>query len=126
MERIRTVWDRFVSDVRAYWRAFLAVAVVVAALQLIFHDVCPVKIILDKPCPGCGLTHGCIYVLTLRWGRAWQANPASFVWVPAIAFWLLSRYLTGRESRVANGAIVAAALVTLVRYAIIFPQIVAL
>lgn len=124
MKQVKIIVDRFTSDVRAYWRLFLAIAGVIAILQLVFHNICPIRIIFGIPCPGCGLTHGCIYVLTLRWRSAWQANPVSFLWVPAIAMWLGFRYIAGRSSRVADTAIVVTAVITLIRYAFVFPDII--
>lgn len=122
MKQVKIIYDRIISDVRTYWRPFLAASVVIAILQLVFHNVCPFRIIFDIPCPGCGLTHGCIYVLTLRWHSAWQANPVSFLWVPAIAMWLSFRYIAGRRSRAADTAIVVTAVITLIRYALVFPD----
>ena len=57
------------QDLKLYGKPLLLTAMVLVAMQLIFHELCPMKILLGIPCPGCGLTHACLEILTLHWKR---------------------------------------------------------
>ena len=48
------------QDLKLYGKPLLLTAMVLVAMQLIFHELCPMKILLGIPCPGCGLTHACL------------------------------------------------------------------
>lgn len=37
--------------------------------------LCPLKLMFSVPCPFCGLTHACQYLLEGWWMRALQSNP---------------------------------------------------
>lgn len=114
------IFKRVLKDIKEYKWTLLILAVVLILLQLIFGDVCPIKILLGIPCPGCGLTHGCIYVVTFRWKRAWESNPVSFLWVLTIMLIISYRYVFVRKSWLVQGAIIITGLVTITRYILVF------
>ena len=97
----------------------LVVAIVLVTMKLVFHQLCPVKKFLGIPCPGCGLTHGCFYVLTFQWRQAWNWNPTSFLWVPSILFWIVNRYVLEKNEKWVLGVFSVTCIVTMVRYAVV-------
>ena len=46
---------------------------------------CPIKSTTGIPCPGCGLTRGCMALLRLDFREAFRCNPLSFA-VPFVFF----------------------------------------
>ena len=77
------------------WNCRVAIAVIavyLAATQILFGEVCPLKLLCGIPCPGCGLTRGCISIFTLQWGRSLEYNPASALWIAAIVYFVIRRY----------------------------------
>lgn len=97
----------------------ILIIVILLTMELVFGEVCPVKILLGIPCPGCGLTHACIYILTFRWKLAWEWNPAAFLWVPSILFWFINRYVLKRYEVWVRGAFIVTCIATMIRYMIV-------
>lgn len=87
----------FFEDIHHLYPVFFMLAVYLGFMQLAFGTVCPVKILTGWDCPGCGLTRGCLCVLTGQWKRAYLYNPASFAWVVLIAWLLWKRYFSDRN-----------------------------
>lgn len=65
--------------------------------QILFGCVCPFKIITGMDCPGCGLTRGCLCVLTGRVVEAISYNPMSFAWVGLLGWLGFERYFLEKE-----------------------------
>lgn len=110
---MKKILHRFTADIKAYWLPLLLTAIIFVGLKIIFNEVCPVKIIWGVECPGCGLTHSCIYILTLHWRLAWESNPTGFLWFISIFLWLWFRYIIGRECKGVNVLFVISALTSL-------------
>ena len=85
------------QDLKLYGKPLFLTALVLGMMQLYFHELCPMKILFSIPCPGCGLTHACLDILTLQWKSAWGWNPTAFLWVPSILFLVWMRYIKQRK-----------------------------
>lgn len=46
------------------------------------RDICLSQILLNKTCPGCGLTRATISITQFRFQDAWQLNKLSFIIYP--------------------------------------------
>lgn len=70
---------------------------VVLALLFLLYGVwgCPIKRLTGIPCPGCGMTHAWINVLTLHWKTAYMYHP---LWgLPVVFLLALFMKLRGHE-----------------------------
>lgn len=47
-------------------------------------DICWFHRSTGLPCPACGLSRGCEWLVRGEWGRAWQLNPLSYLAFPAL------------------------------------------
>ena len=62
--------------------AGLALGFLVLCALVAFTIGCPIKAVTGFPCPGCGLTRGCLALLRLDFAGAFHWHPLSFL-VPA-------------------------------------------
>lgn len=108
--------ERITNDLKSYWKPLAAAAAVLLFMQICFHDTCPFRLLFGIPCPGCGLTRGCLAVLTLRFREAMDYNPTSFLWVGLILLWGWQRYVRGRRHFIVMAAAIVVCLLTLIYY----------
>ncbi|MDO5804089.1 MAG: DUF2752 domain-containing protein [Clostridia bacterium] len=113
---MRNIFNRIKSDIHLLWRPVLLVAVVLIVLQVIFNEICPMKIIFGVPCPACGLTHSCIYIIMLQWKKAWLYNPTGFLWFISIFLGLVYRYILGKRSSIIMGMFILSSLASVIVY----------
>ena len=122
---IKSTIDELRQDLKLYGKPLLLTAIVLAVMQLVFHELCPMKILLGIPCPGCGLTHACLDILTLHWKKAWNWNPTGFLWVPSILLLLWMRYIKRRKIKGVFAFFWFTVGMTLLNYVINFGNIIA-
>lgn len=113
---MRNIFNRIKIDIKLLWRPVLLVAVVLIVLQVIFNEICPMKIIFGIPCPACGLTHSCIYIIMLQWKKAWLYNPTGFLWFISIFLGLVYRYILGKRSSIIMGMFILSSLASVIVY----------
>lgn len=87
----------FLNDLWNCKIAIIAVILYLVVCNLIFHEVCPSVILLGIRCPGCGLTRGCISILTFQFAKAIKYNAASFLWVAFISYLVIARYFLAKQ-----------------------------
>ena len=110
---LRRIIGRLREDIRIYWLPVLIILVIFLTFRIIWGTVCPFKALLGIRCPGCGLTHSCIYLLTGRFQMAAVANPAGYLWLPYLFMLLFHRYILGRKMRWNLQLLILICLVTL-------------
>lgn len=113
------------QDLTIYGKPLFLTALVLAMMQQVFHELCPMKILFGIPCPGCGLTHACLDILTLHWKSAWSWNPTAFLWIPSILFLVWMRYIKQRKIKCILAFFWFTVVVTLLNYVINFGNILA-
>lgn len=85
MRRLKSdLWDNRI--------AIVIIAIYLSVTQIVFNEVCPLKLLFGIPCPGCGLTRGCISVFTMQWRQSLEYNPVSILWIAAIVYFIIRRY----------------------------------
>lgn len=82
------------EDIRALFPAIAAILVYALITHLIFNRFCPMLILTDYPCPGCGMTRALFLVLTGQFARAWEFQPPVYGWILFGTAFLIRRYLT--------------------------------
>ena len=113
---MKNIFNRIKSDINLLWRPILLAAIVLIVLQVIFNEICPMKIIFGIPCPACGLTHSCIYIIMLQWKRAWMYNPTGFLWFISIFLGLVYKYILGKRSSIIMGMFILSSLASVIVY----------
>lgn len=96
---IRSIWKRIVSDIKDYYIAILLFIVLNVVVRAVFHAFCPFLIITGFPCAGCGLTRAVFYILTGQFARGMNLNPAAPFWIAWIVYFLVMRYVCGKNSK---------------------------
>ena len=91
---MKKIW----TDLKNNWLVLALLMGYFVIANYIWGSVCPVRILLHRDCPGCGLTRGCICVLTGEWKSAIEYNPISFGWVALCLYLLYQRYLSPKSS----------------------------
>lgn len=113
---MRLIFNRIKDDIKLCWKALLLVAVIMLVLQILFDNVCPMKILFGLPCPACGLTHSVLCIITFKWKKSLEYNPTGFLWFFAILNWAWFRYVLGKKSPVVMTLFVVSALASTVVY----------
>lgn len=95
MRKIQVVLERIWKDIKSLWIAILALLLYNVIARSVFHAFCPQLILTGFPCAGCGMTRAVFYILTGRFARGMQLNPAAPLWILFLAWFLVNRYLRG-------------------------------
>lgn len=118
--------ERIWKDIKTYGPAVAAAAVLLFLCNAVFESTCPLTILCGLPCPGCGMTRASFALLTGRWGRAWQMNPAVFPLALWVVYFGARRYLSDGKARGAKVGIILVLLFMIgcyiVRMYLYFPQ----
>ncbi len=85
------------EDLRNLAPAIAAIFVYGIVTHLIFGRFCPMLILTDFPCPGCGMTRALALVLTGRLSMAWELQPLIYGWILLAAAFGIRRYLIGKK-----------------------------
>lgn len=80
------------QDIRELFPAVCAVLLYAVLTHLLFDRFCPMLILTDLPCPGCGMTRAFFLVLTGRFGEAWRLQPPVYGWILLGAAFAARRY----------------------------------
>ena len=92
-QRIKCGFQLFLQDIRALLPAILAVAAYWGVTHVLFDRFCPLQILFDFPCPGCGMTRALGLVLTGHFAAAWSLQPPVYGWIAAGLGFGIQRYL---------------------------------
>jgi hypothetical protein len=63
---------------RSHWSILISSVVAIAATPLLGYvpHICLARLLLQIPCPGCGITHSLLAVEHFNFAAAWRSNPA--------------------------------------------------
>lgn len=96
--KYRSGKEQLKKDIFSLRYVFIIVFVYCAATLFFFGTICPSVILCGYPCPGCGLTRGCMSILTGHFAAAAAYNVTSYLWLPALAWVAWMRYIADRRS----------------------------
>ncbi|MGN1267184.1 MAG: DUF2752 domain-containing protein [Dorea sp.] len=116
-----------IKDIKAAGWAILLVIAYLVFLKDYLYSLCPLKMILGIPCPGCGMTRAVFRVLHLDFIGAWKYHP--FIY-PIILIFLLfcwERYILRKKDmklvkRIIIGTAVAMCIFYIYRMIRYFPD----
>ena len=95
--RLKQAAGRIWKDILAYKMLGVVLIIYYLFSELIFSAFCPSVIVIGFPCPGCGMTRACLFVLTGQFERAWNINPMIFGWVLFAFYGVVQRYFLGKK-----------------------------
>ena len=105
--------------------AALALFLALLALYAVFFG-CPIKQLVGLPCPGCGMTRGCLSILRLDFSAAAHWHPLCFIVPPLGLMYVLKDTGLGRRfwscAPLLAGLIVLIMAVYIWRMAAMFPD----
>lgn len=86
------------KDIKVAVPVLLAATIIVIVTEAVMGKICPARMFLGIPCPGCGVTRA--FALVLK-GRLWEATVMHPLWifliVLAIAFFIVRYMIEDRE-----------------------------
>ena len=110
---LKTVYKRILDDLYQNKTPIIALFILWAITELIFHRFCPVVIMFGFPCPGCGLTRALFDLITLHPIRALEFNPSYPLWVALAVAFFIRRYVQGKSVSVLRYPVMAVCVITI-------------
>ena len=95
MQKVQAVFERIWKDIKRFRIAILLLIFYNVSARIMFHAFCPQLILTGFPCAGCGMTRAVLYILTGRFARGMQLNPAAPLWIIFLCWFFANRYLKG-------------------------------
>ncbi|MCM1160983.1 MAG: DUF2752 domain-containing protein [Roseburia sp.] len=97
-ERIKKDWENYKVGIGA-------AALYLLLSTFLLGDACPSRLLLKKPCPGCGLTRAVFYFCTFRWKTACSMNAMVFPLMLFLLWSIYFRYGKGKKIPFFHGGI---------------------
>lgn len=94
---MEAVWKRIRNDIREYHHAVFLLGIYYAAGRVCFRAFCPFLVITGLPCPGCGLSRSCLYLLKGQFARSFSLHPLGGIWLLFLCSFLIHRYVVGKK-----------------------------
>lgn len=116
MRRMQTVFGRIWADLKSFRIALFALLLYNVLARSLFHAFCPQLILTGFPCAGCGMTRAVVYILTGRFARGMQLNPAAPLWILFLSWFFANRYLRGVQPRQTKVFLALVCVITLAVY----------
>ncbi len=113
---MRKAWNRVVADVKTYYIGIVLFLIFNIVIRKLFHAFCPFLITTGFPCAGCGMTRAVYHILTGSFERGMNLNPAAPLWIGWIAYFLMCRYILGKNTKWVMRFLVLVCVVTFVIY----------
>ncbi len=110
---VKTVFRRMIKDLWDNRAPIIALAIMWALAELVFHRFCPVVIMSGFPCPGCGLTRALFNLITLHPIKALEYNPSYPFWVALLVAFVIRRHVQGKSTRILRYPLMAVCLITI-------------
>ncbi len=108
--------EKIKKDVCNYYYMIIIVIAYLLIMQLVFKQVCPVKILFNINCPGCGVTHATYYIFTGNFVEAIRINWSAFFWIAFFVIFFIDRYIHKFKIKVMPNMLILVCIVTFVRY----------
>ena len=73
--------------------AIILIIIYVLLTEIIFGKICPINILFNVDCPGCGLTRAAIALFTLNIKKSLEFNSTCILWLITILLFIIDRYI---------------------------------
>lgn len=119
------VWKRIWNDIKDFKWAILLFSGYYGITRIVLKAFCPLVIMTGLPCPACGMTRAIQFLLTGQFSRSYRANPLGLPWILFGIYFVVMRYILGKQVKYFNeilgGLIVVMLVVYIIRMKSIFP-----
>lgn len=85
-------------------------------LQFLFQQICPMKLMLGIPCPGCGMTRATLLLLQGKFLASMEMNPFLIPYVSAAIVYIWCQYSYGETLQMAKLYIIIILVASIVFY----------
>ena len=96
---MKKIGKRIWTDIKNYYIGIIVFLIYSVIIRKVFHAFCPLLIITGFPCAGCGMTRAIYCFMTGQFVRGMNLNPAAPFWLMWFAFFIIERYVLGRDSK---------------------------
>lgn len=90
--------ELLLSDLCSLWPAIAAILIYGLITHLMFGRFCPMLILTNLPCPGCGMTRALFLVLRGKCAQAFRLQPLIYGWILLGAAFIVRRYLIRKKT----------------------------
>ncbi len=91
--------ERLIQDIKNIYKPAIVMGIYGILFELLFHKICPSRLIWGVPCPGCGLTRAMTLVMKGEFAEATRMHPFWIAVVVVTVVALAERYLIQDEER---------------------------
>lgn len=113
---MKQVFARIWKDIRAYGLIVGVVVALWATCNLLFDTACLFVFLTGLPCPGCGMGHAFLALVTGNIVQAHLYNPSIWIWLLLGMCFVLYRYILGRQCKWMGWFLAAVAVLTVAIY----------
>ena len=113
---MKQVFARIWKDIKAYGFIVGILVALWATCNLLFRTACVFVLLTGLPCPGCGIGHALISLLTGNVLQAHAYNPSIWLWLVFGVSFFLYRYVLGKRCRFMGWLLAGVALVSVAIY----------
>lgn len=106
-------WKLVREDVMIWYKQVLIGIVFLALLNALFHNVCPLVLMVGLPCPACGFTRALLLVLQGQFVPAFYMHPMIYMALLFLIYFCWMRYIKQKRVPFAKGIVVALLMVAL-------------
>lgn len=114
---------KLLKDLYNYKIIIIVLIIYILFMQLKFGEICIIKVLFNKNCPGCGLTRAFIYLLKGDFNKSIETNFTLIFWIVFIILFVTDRYIKKLNFRIVPSALIILCVITFIRYLIVeLPQ----
>ena len=110
--------DKIKKDIYNYKLPLFFIMLYLIFMQIFFSNLCPIQALFHVNCPGCGLTHATVFLLTGHFKKAFDANCTVFLWWGLMIIVFIDRYIKKMRIKVFPYLVTFVAIITLIRFII--------
>jgi hypothetical protein len=113
---MKQVFARIWKDIKAYGLTVGLVVALWATCNLLFDTACLFVFLTGLPCPGCGMGHALLSLVTGNIVQAHLYNPSIWIWLLLGMCFFLYRYILGRQCKWMGWVLAAVVVLTVAIY----------